>query len=136
VYAKVLEEQVHKQMKKFKLDLYWHGDCTVLRLKKEVTMEDFDKIDPEGAVCGLMIQLEEDGKVTRKVYGQHNIPVLYGLVEIMKQEVDALASTMPGQTPNGESRLLSNVISSLTNMANVLVGLQAGVDQIIQRLED
>ena len=93
-----------------------------------------EKVQP---LAGFVIQLEEDGQITRKIYGtQQNEPTFYGLIEVMRSEVDAISSGMPGLTPTRETRLLSNVVTSLTNMANVLMGLQSGMNHIVAFLEE
>lgn len=104
--------------------------------EEEIKQEQPSQEKPK-PIAGFMIQLEQDGQITRKIYGeQQNIAVLYGLVEVMRNEADALNSVMPGQSPTRTTRLLSHVVTSITNMANVLMGLQAGLNQIIQRMEE
>lgn len=93
-----------------------------------------DKPEP---LAGFWIQLEEDGQISRRVFGsKQNIATMYGLIEVMRTEVVAMASAMPGQTPNRETRLLSNLVTAVGNMANVLVGLQAGLNQLVQLAEE
>ena len=94
---------------------------------------------PEKAkpLAGFMIQLEEDGQISRSIYGtQQNVATLLGLIEVARQEVEAIASGMPGTTPTRESRLLSNAVTSIGNMANVLIGMQAEIKAIGALLED
>ncbi len=88
-------------------------------------------------LAGFVIQLEEDGQITRKIFGtQQNVATFYGLIEVMRSEIDAISSGMPGLTPTRETRLLSNVVTSLSNMANVLMGLQSGLNNIVAHLEE
>ena len=93
-----------------------------------------ERPEPE---AGFQIQLEEDGQINRKIYGtRQNMATMLGLVEVMRNEVQAMASGMPGQTPTREVRVLSQVATGITNIANVLVGMQAAVNQLIQRVEE
>jgi hypothetical protein len=106
---------------------------------KETKPDEAPKEQRETAepLAGFQIQLEEDGQITRRLYGsKQNMASMFGLVRIIENEITAMASAMPGQTPSRETRLLSNVVTSMTNMANVLMGLQAGLNQIIQRMEE
>ena len=87
-------------------------------------------------LCGINIQLESDGAINHGIYGtMQNVAILYGLVEIMSNEVDAIASGMPGSTPTRDVRLLSNIATSITNMANVLIAMQAGLKQLADMVE-
>ncbi len=93
--------------------------------------------EKEKPVAGMMIQLMPDGQVSRSIYGtQQNVATLLGLVEIMRQEVEAIASGMPGTTPTRESRLLSNAVTSIGNIANVLIGMQTEIKNIAAQLEE
>jgi hypothetical protein len=88
-------------------------------------------------LAGFFIQLEPDGQISRSIYGtQQNVATLYGLIEIMHQEVEAIASGMPGNTPTRDTRLLSNAVTSIGNMANVLIGMQAEIKAIGEQLEE
>jgi hypothetical protein len=99
--------------------------------------EDKPEKDRAEPLAGFWVKLEEDGTISRRVFGtKQNVATMYGLVEVMKTEITAMASAMPGQTPNRETRLLSNLVTSVTNMANVLVGLQAGLNQLAQIVEE
>jgi hypothetical protein len=92
------------------------------------------KPEPE---AGFQIQLEVDGQITRRVYGtKQNMATMFGLVEVMRSEVSAMASRMPGQTPTREVSVLSQLATGITNIANVLVGMQAAVNQLTQRVEE
>ena len=96
-----------------------------------------DKPEQVAPMAGCMIQLEHDGQITRRIYGdKQNVSILYGLLVVMQHEVDAIASGMPGQTPSRDTRLLSNLVTSLTAVTNVLVGLQSGMNQILQHVEE
>ncbi len=91
----------------------------------------------EKPLAGFYIQLMPDGQISRSIYGtQQNVATLYGLVEVMHGEIVAIASGMPGNTPTRESRLLSNAVTSIGNMANVLIGMQAEIKAIGAQLED
>ncbi len=93
--------------------------------------------EQEKPLSGFSIQLMPDGQINRSIYGtQQNVATLYGLVEIMHGEIVAIASGMPGNTPTRESRLLSNAVTSIGNMANVLLGMQAEIKAIGAQLED
>lgn len=100
----------------------------------QATEEAPEKAKP---LAGFMIQLEEDGQISRSIYGtQQNVATLLGLIEVARQEVEAIASGMPGTTPTRESRLLSNAVTSIGNMANVLIGMQAEIKAIGEQLEE
>jgi len=112
-------------------------------------MSDEEKVMPEAneekpkqperprPLCGITAQLEESGQITHRIFGEkQNVSILYGLVEVMKKEVDAIASGMPGSTPSRDVRLLSNIATSITNLANVLIAMQSGLKQIMDAVED
>ena len=107
---------------------------------EETTQPDKNEDKPSDRpqpLAGFFIQLEEDGQINRRIFGtKQNVATLYGLIEVMRTEITSMASAMPGQTPDRSTRLLSNLVTSVTNMANVLVGLQAGLNQLIQQVEE
>jgi len=96
-----------------------------------------NKPGQEAPMAGFVIQLEKDGQITRRFFGdQQNVSILYGLLVIAEKEIDALASGMPGQTMSRDTRLLSTLVTSITAMSNVLIGLQSGMNQILQHAEE
>jgi hypothetical protein len=99
--------------------------------------ENVDKPQRPEPEAGFQIQLEEDGQINRKIYGtRQNMATMFGLVEVMRNEIAAMASGMPGQTPTREVRVLSQLATGITNVANVLVGMQAAVNRLEQRVEE
>lgn len=103
----------------------------------EVRATGEDPPEKEKPLAGFMIQLESDGQISRSIYGTNqNVATLLGLVEVAHQEIEAIASGMPGSTPTRETRLLSNAVTSIGNMANVLIGMQAEIKAMAAQVED
>ena len=68
------------------------------------------------------IQLENDGQIKRKIYGNNqNVATLLGLVEVMRQEVGVLASSIPGAPRSRETRLLSGFVATIAEVMKLLV---------------
>lgn len=93
--------------------------------------------EKEKPLSGFSVQLMPDGVINRSIYGtQQNVATLFGLVEIMRREIEAIASGMPGNALTREARLLSNAVTSIGNIANVLIGMQTEIKNIAAQLEE
>jgi hypothetical protein len=95
-------------------------------------------VEPEPApepVSGMTIALMPDDGIQTSFFGTHqNYATFFGLLQILENEVRAMASISMGGRKDKMELMVTNLGVSLGNMANVLLNLQNGIQLIGERL--
>ena len=104
---------------------------------KEATPEmEEDMRKQQAVMAGFQIQLNEDGVVRHKFFGDfQNITIYYGLLATMKQQVDALQTLQPGMPMDRTAAATTKTLQTLGDMANALIGIQGTNERLAEMLK-
>jgi len=90
----------------------------------------------EAVMAGFQVQLNEDGVVRHKFFGDfQNITIYYGLLATMKEQVDALQTLQPGMPMDRTAVATTKTLQTLGHMANALIGIQSNSEQLTEMLK-